>query len=279
MIETNVEVLQQRAGMYIEGIQNLLKSGWPTSSLRRLLEEPRPKAKHEDIMLVYLGLKPTAPDVKEVSKILGPRRLLIPVLSEPDKIKFERSLDGFVVWNPYLVQEVTDRNSDLVSQFTPEKYNPFNHHNFYNFVREFFRRGQPRRENILEGLLCGIPRPEAEKFADFIIIAPTMTRDLWNLAKREELLTEIQAPQDIRPLFNETDPLRQKILFLAENLSTPILDERLQHYIHYIKNFRRANVPGFRFVTVLEDTQQYETQLTELFLSSGINQRLRDLTN
>lgn len=279
MIETDVEVLKHRAGLYIEGIQKILQTGWPVNNLRRLLEEPKPKARHEDIMLVYLGLKPAAPNVDEASKVLGPKRLLIPTPSEPDKIEIKRSLDGFIVWNPYLVKEIIDQNSDLVAHLSPEKYDPFNHGNFYTLTRELFQRNHARRENILEGILCGIPRKEAERYADFAAIAPTVTRDLWSLAEQIDLPTETPAPRDLRPLFDAEDPLRQKIIFLAEGVNVPASDERFHNYIQYIKNFRRADVPGFRFVTVLESTRQYEAQLTDLFLKSGINQRLRDLTN
>ncbi len=279
------ETLQRKAGVLVQTLDTSMWEGQLDPRLVRSFQSGAART-HQDLLLVYLGLKPAASLL--TVEVYGRNEsfyrdnysihdymLRFPLAAQGGsdlRVVYAEEFTGDIlaVWNPGTVTLAIRRNPDVFRSVTISPEDSSFGYLFYSFARH----PTGPFEDRIYGLLVGIPRDDVERFAAYDEPLYELCSDLETLAQREGLVLFNQNSLLTPPaqVGYNADGVRDRVVTFVEQRGIEV-DPKLMNYIRQI---RPAEVPGFRYVTT-GPLSDHERQLTQAWESSQIDQKLEAL--
>jgi len=270
--------LQRRADNIVEGHKAAFANGLKPQEIKQL------RANHpweyQDVLLVYLGLKPAAGFIDPVLKVyVTDQNDYLPFL--PGQLDDTQRLLSCTkrahLWNTGLTTQIISSQTPLLERLINEKgsIDPFFRDPSLPAFAEFLHKlgtMHTRSSMTIEGFLYGYPKTA-------VLAAFDNYRRLGNSiinARTRAIRTKIPTtlPQSFNlASFYENRGFRNEVIRIASNFSWPEDPELL----NFLRATRIARVPGFPYFTVGDMTNQEEKQLRFLYESSQIEPKLDKL--
>lgn len=267
-IELSHEILQVKANDLMAGLSEATKNGLDISHLSRL--DQLTQQRHEDLLLVCLGMKPMA---TYFEPFLNIRSLGEPYLEQMLQPGMLVSQSGDAIWNPQLVKEILVENEDLLNKvlaqepYLEERLTAPSSKEFARFVRMLSNVDCLKEATALEGVMLGYPREACEIFGEYY---PLLYRLIGIAVEAVEERGEDSVIADdftLNQFIENENGLKDELLRVVDTLPRKINPK----VIETIQQIRLADVPGSKFITFGEITTEYERVFREAYQSSGID--------
>lgn len=268
--------LQIQADNIIDGLKQAFSNGLKPDRIRQVRNDHGKY--HQDLMLVYLGLKPTAGFIDEVLEAYSPFKMdylrYLPKECQTAPILYD--LDKKKVWNAKLASLVIKSNLTTTASMIYENpelgmvidtsFTP----GFSTFLHGI-GTGEIRGKDtmILEGLLYGYPKEAAEFFARGYYVIGDSIAELEAMARANKIPTSLKSEFRVEDFFANRG-FRNEVLRLAKMTSWEKDPENLK----ILKEARKARIPGTPYITIGDETSQNEKTLTTLYRASQIEEKL-----
>jgi len=271
-IELEPHVLQARVSILTASINE--RAGGTPDVIRFGESDRLTRERHEDILMVHLGMKPMATFFDPVLDIR--RRFGEDYVSRLVKPGIVISPRGDAVWNSEIVEEVLNENEDLLAKsihLYPELQTKLispQSPDFVSFVRMVANIDDLKEGIALEGVMLGYPREACETFGTYYPlfgILVGMVKDALEKERRDSILNN---SFPFYQLATNEGGLRDELLKVADSLP-----RRVNPYIvKALQQMRLADVPGTRYFTFGDITALHERKVRDAFSQSGIKQKL-----
>lgn len=271
-IELEPQVLRARVNSLMEGINEGAGHALDIGSLREL--DRLTHERHEDLLMVHLGMKPMATFFEPVIDIR--RRFGESYISKLAKPEMRMSTSGDAIWNPEFVEEVLVDNNDLLNRsldYYPDLSSRLvspQSSDFIRFVRMASNMHDLKEAIALEGVMHGYPREACEILGEYHPLISRLVgivRDTLEERRQDSILNSNFSPYQLA--LNEGG-LKDELLRVADSLPRKINPK----VINNIQQMRLADVPGSRYFTFRDITVNHERRVKEAFFQSGIRQKL-----
>jgi hypothetical protein len=278
----SVEDLQTRATDIVTSITTAIENESLQKDAIRLLATDAPR-EHADILAVFLGLKPAAnflsygvfgkTDFYDLGYQLAPyvdvlqRTSAIPVLSG---IETHWQNDTMIVWNPEWIQHVLEENSDITQGSLIDPWDNSSFPHFVEVIGGLYDSPSPD-QNILQGLILGIPRQAAEEYATFADELYWITLEVADATEGSDnaIFTTDTHETPLMQLLTNENGTREKTITFIQEASYEVSDDLLS----YMERMRPAGVPGFPYTTS-GATSAHERRYTASWQASGIEEKI-----
>lgn len=278
------ESLQRKTAALIQRLDTGIRENTLDPHLVRSLKAGAPNT-HDDLMLVYLGLKPVASMLcietygfnqafYDAGHSIEEYQIHIPRKAEGGTnlhVLYDREFtdDILSVWNPQAARAVIQNNPDVFTRdYDPELPE------FAYMLESFARRTTSPSEDRIYGLLLGMPKEAVELFAQHFDNLETLCQQLKQDAAKQGVKlfnkNSLMAKAG-QVVFNENDAKNKAAAFIRKKGYE--VDEKL---FAYLQNCRPAEIPGFKYTTV-GPLSKHEQQLTQAWQASGMDQGLEAL--
>lgn len=276
-------VLSRRADIIVSSLgvgieQGTLSPDTITTLMQQVTDE------HNDLLQVFLGIKPMATHLSFMAFHTSdfyqkdftfknylshfPRMALtgVPVAASTENY-FD---DVLSVWNPLMVNDLLASNADLIppSAANIDARDP----SFGSYIEYLSGVGTFASEQILQGVLLGYPRSDSESYVTYypkLEVLFEQARQASGAEGQPLFMNEETTP--LQQLFMDQGNTHAKLLFLARKIGCA------DDLFTYLQSLRRAQVPGFGFLTSGETTRGFEERQMEDWNASGIEHKLTNL--